>query len=279
MNKKYKIGNFTIEINSPINFSETESCSLFSYNGISTDYTISINFTNTFPDVISNSLYETDDRIYFIENGSICCYYKSHEKDISFYACRKTEKNTINILIDEKYQDLLRSDVIFSLTGIEELIIKNNGIVLHASCVVRNNEAVLFTGPCSIGKSTQADLWKRYGDAVIINGDKALITKKNGGFFVEGFPFSGSSKDCLNISAPLKAIICLDKGKENSICRIYTPKSFYSIYRNCYPVQFSHELTNSLIDFVSEISSQIPVYEYSCLPDESSVRFLEQELK
>lgn len=278
MNKKYKIGVFTAEIISPVYYEEAEKYLKFSYSGTQTDYKITINFTENLPDSIINPSYETSDRIYLTKKGEICCYYKSHENNTAFYAYRRATGNMVNIFIDEKYRNMLRTDVIFSLAGIEELIIKNNGCVMHASYVIKNNEAILFTGPCSAGKSTQAKLWQKYADATIVNGDKALIIKKDDKLYAAGLPFSGSSKNCTNITAPLKAILCLGKSTENIINRIAAPQSFYSVYKNCYPVPFSDELTNSLIDMVSEVSEAVPVFKYFCLPDESAVRFLENKL-
>ena len=81
---------------------------------------------------------------------------------------------------------MLRADVVFSLIGIEELVAESNGCVLHSSFVAKDDKAILSTGPCSIGKSTQAGLWKKYADALIINGDKTLIFEKDGELFASG---------------------------------------------------------------------------------------------
>ena len=277
MNKKYKIGLFTAEIISPVNYEESEKYLMFSYDGTPTDYKIFVNFSDNLPDSITDPSYETSERIYLAKNEDFCCYFKSHENNSGFYAYRNVEGSNVNIFIDEKYRNMLRTDVIFSLAGIEELVIKNNGCVLHSSYIVKNNEAILFTGPCSIGKSTQAKLWEKYADAIIVNGDKALIIKKDNRLYAAGLPFSGSSKDCKNITVPLKAIVCLGKSTENKIYTLASPQSFYSVYKNCYPVPFSDKLTNCLIDIVSEISEAVPVFEYYCLPDESAVRFLERK--
>ncbi len=278
MNKKYKIGNFTVEIISQVPIQENEGFSLFFYEGHQTDYRIYVQLIQNLPLAISEPSYETSDRIYLTKNGSFQCFYKSRETDKQFYAYRENKGNIISIFIDSNYSEMLRTDVIFSLSGIEELVIKNKGLILHASYILKNNKAILFTGPSTIGKSTQADLWKKYADAEIINGDKSLITIKDNEFFAEGIPFSGSSKHCLNESAKIKAIICLKKGSENKLTPITSPQSFYSIFRNCYPAGFSKDLTNSLIDFVTELSNRVPVYEYACLPDESAVRFLEANI-
>ena len=150
--------------------------------------------------------------------------------------------------------------------------------MLHSSFIEKDGEAILFTGPCSIGKSTQADLWKEYADATIVNGDKTLIFEKDGVVFASGMPFSGSSKDCLNRVVPLKSIICLQQSDCNTAKRLISAEAFYKLYKNCYPVPYSQESTGKLIDFVEKLSQKVPVYEYACLADGSAVRCLEREL-
>ncbi len=278
MIKKYKIGNFTVEIKSQVDFENAEPYSLFSYDGGQTDYSVNVEFSSQLPDKIENPYYVSQDRVCDYENGVLRCCYKSRDNADEYYACRTAEGKNINIVIDEKYSDMLRADVIFSLIGIEEIVAGSSGCVLHSSFIEKNGGAVLFTGPCSVGKSTQANLWKKYADAVVINGDKTLIFEKNGVFFASGMPFSGSSKDCLNRVLPVKAVISLGQADCNIAHRIVSTEAFCKLYKNCYPVPYSRDLTGRLIDFAQRLSQSVPVYEYACLADESAVRCLEREL-
>lgn len=278
MIKKYKIGNFTFEINSQVDFENAEPYSLFSYEDGQPDYSVNLEFSSCLPKKAENPYYVSRDRVCDYENGVLRCCYKSRDNAEDYYACRTAEGKNINITVDEIYSDMLRADVIFSLIGIEELVAENNGCVLHSSFVEKNGGAVLFTGPCSIGKSTQANLWRKYADAVVVNGDKTLIFEKNGVFYASGMPFSGSSKDCINRVLPLKAVISLGQAECNSAHRLVSTEAFYKIYKNCYPVPYSRDLTGRLVDFAQRLSQSVPVYEYACLADESAVRYLEREL-
>jgi hypothetical protein len=277
MTKKYKIAGFTLEINSPVDFQDVEPFSLFAFDGGAVDYTITIELSDQLPTTIEAPFFASTDKVCIYVKGNLKCYYKSRSSASGYYACRKTDGKSIIITFDKKYGDMLRAEVIFSVLGIEELVAQNNGCIIHSSFIEKNGGAVLFTGPCSIGKSTQADLWREFADATVINGDKAIIYENNGDIYACGLPFSGSSKDCLNKLLPLKAIICLQKGAENTACRL-TSDAFLSIYRNCYPVPYSRELTGTLFDFTYKVSQQVPVYEYSCRADEGAVRYLERIL-
>ena len=278
MIRKYKIGNFTAEVRSASVFQDVEPFTRFMYDGEATDYSVNIEFSSDLPHKIENPYYSSQDRVCDCENGVLRCCYKSHDSDNEFYACRTDDGKNINIVIDKKYSDMLRADVIFSLIGIEEIVAESNGCVLHSSFIEKDGGAILFTGPCAIGKSTQANLWRDYADAVVVNGDKTMIFEKNGVFYASGMPFSGSSKDCLNKVLPIKAIVGLQQAKSNAIRRVVSTEAFCELYKNCYPVPYSRELTGVIVDFVNSLISSVPVYDFACLADESAVRYLEREL-
>lgn len=276
--KKYKIGNFTLEINSQVVFEDAEPYSLFLYEGESADYSVTVEFSSDLPQKIENPYFVSQDRVCDYENGVLRCCYKARDNENEYYACRIIDGKNINITIDEKLREMFRADVIFSLIGIEEIVAENNGCVIHSSFIEKNGGAVLFTGPCSIGKSTQANLWREYADAVVVNGDKTMIFEKDGVFYASGLPFSGSSKDCLNKVFPVKAVIGLRQANANTSHRLVSTEAFYKLYKNCYPVPCSREITGKLLDFIQRLSQSVPVYEYACLADESAVRYLEREL-
>ncbi|MBO5859433.1 MAG: hypothetical protein J6R20_06615 [Clostridia bacterium] len=276
--KKYKIGEVVLEIVSQSDFQNAEPYSLFLYDGEQCDYRVNLDFSSALPKKIENPFYVSQDRVYVVENGALHCFFKSRDNAEEYYARRISDGKHISIVIDEQYSDMLRADVMFSLVGIEEIVAENNGCVLHSSFIEKDGEAVLFSGPCNIGKSTQANLWRDFAHATVINGDKTFIFEKDGTFYASGMPFSGSSKDCLNRVVPLKAVICLEQADCNFAQRLGSMQSFYKLYKNCYPVPFSRDLTDKLIDFVQKLSQNVPVYEYACRADESAVRYLEREL-
>ena len=59
-------------------------------------------------------------------------------------------------------------------------LFQNRIIHLHSSYIIYHDKAILFTGPSGIGKTTQAELWRDYQGAEIINGDVTLIRKWDG---------------------------------------------------------------------------------------------------
>ena len=90
-------------------------------------------------------------------------------------------------------------------------------IYLHSSLIDHQGRGLMFLGPSGIGKTTQAELWNQYRDALIINGDVVFVQETADSFLGWGTPWHGSSPYCENASVPVYAMIVLKQSSENSI--------------------------------------------------------------
>ena len=99
------------------------------------------------------------------------------------------------------------------------IIIKYNTMLVHSSALIYNNGAYLFSADSGVGKSTHTKLWlKAFGDKVhIMNDDKPVVRLYDNHAVAYGTPFDGGSGIALNESYPLKAIIFVERGEENSV--------------------------------------------------------------
>ena len=160
----------------------------------------------------------------------------------------------------------------------EHQIVKRNGILFHSSYIRIGNEAVLFTAPSGTGKSTQADLWVKYRNAELINGDRSVIRIEENQVFVYGIPFSGSSQVRKNVKLPLKAIVYLAQAPQTRIERLKGAKAFCCIWEGCSVNVWYQGDVEQCSQTVSQLATRIPVYYLPCTPDESAVIALENEL-
>lgn len=163
------------------------------------------------------------------------------------------------------------------LMHLDRVLIDDGFFVLHSSYIEVNGIAILFTARSGGGKSTQAELWKKYKGARIINGDKSIIGKKNNEWYVYGIPFSGSSKDCLNESYPLKAIVILSKASENNLVEIGV-RGFQMLLSQIIINRWDREFCSTIMDSVGNMCSEIPIYHYSCTKESDAVEVLYNEL-
>ena len=280
ISKKYKFGEIKLEILTPVDFKDTEPFKTFIKPFENPNYKITIELVDELSKTILNYCYKADDSTCVRGNDKIYIYYKDRDNLDGFYALRiiEEDKNECVIRFRKSFTDNISSRTVFAVIGIEEIAAVNNAAILHSSFVNLNGESLIFTGPSGIGKSTQADLWANYRNAEIINGDKTLLYIKDNKAYASGLPFSGTSKFCKNKSIPVKNIISLSQAEKNKAQRLNGFKSFIEIYRGCYPIPYSKLLTNRQTDLIEQFSKKVNVYEYACLPDETSVSYLEEKI-
>ena len=119
-------------------------------------------------------------------------------------------------------------------------LLTHNGMMLHASAVVLDGRAYLFSGPPRTGKSTHTGLWRQlFGDnAHIINDDKPALRFVDGRWFAYGTPWCGKDGINLNEKAPLGGICFLKQSQQNRIWRLDPKEATQNlIYQTVYHTQ------------------------------------------
>lgn len=177
----------------------------------------------------------------------------------------------------EKYFEYSKN--ILEGISIEKILNNYDTFMLHSSFIKYNNKAILFSAPSGTGKSTQADLWNKYENAAIINGDRTGIRKIGDKWTAYGLPFAGSSRIFKNKKAPISHIIILRKGKENKLKRLSPREAFIKIYSETTIHTWDKEFQNNIVNMITDLVQNIPVYQYECLPDKSAVEFLKQKIE
>lgn len=190
----------------------------------------------------------------------------------------KREKNEIyEIFLEEtfrgrysKYFDFLNH------LAFENLLLCHGGILLHASIVSYKGNGILFSAASGVGKSTQAELWKKYMRAEIINGDRALIRKKDGIFWAFGSPMAGSSGIYKNAGVEMKALIILKQENRNTIRRMEAGEAFVHIYRETLVNIWDHEFVEKTVDLIREMLEAVPVYLLGCRPEREAAELVKR---
>ena len=147
---------------------------------------------------------------------------------------------------------------------------------LHASIVDMGNKGIMFLGPSGIGKTTQAELWMKYRNAEIINGDMVFVKQEEDGFLGCGSPWHGSSPYCLNRQVPLAALVILKQSPENSIRRLTGFEMVAEVMNSVFFPTWYKEGHEAACKTLDALLRTVPVYELSCRPDEDAVRLTEE---
>ena len=136
-----------------------------------------------------------------------------------------------------------------------------HGLMIHASCVVVDGYAYLFSGPCGMGKSTHAQKYlKTFPDAVIINDDKPALRKIDGRWYAYGTPWCGKDGINQNARAPIAGICFLHRG-DSQLNRL-DPVTAVGYVLQQTNGRKNRESGQKLLKLGTELVSDVPFYEF-----------------
>ena len=130
---------------------------------------------------------------------------------------------------------------------------------------------MIFTASSGTGKTTQAELWEKYKNAEILNGDKAVLDCSETGCMLWGTPWKGSSSYAVNEKVPLKAIVVLAQGSKNEIRRLEGDEAVSAFFSHVFFPSWNRLCVTEVMNSLDVLVRQVPVYFLSCLPDKEAV--------
>ena len=158
-------------------------------------------------------------------------------------------------------------------------LLEYNGFMLHASAVVVDGYAYLFSADSGTGKSTHTAIWlKEFGErAYILNDDKPAVRLVNGVWYAYGTPWSGKHDISTNMAAPIAGVAMLYRGRTNEIHRwkdamcialmkqVNRPKE--KIYRE------------KLLGLLDQFLQTIPVWKFACNMEKEAMKIAFDAMK
>lgn len=153
-------------------------------------------------------------------------------------------------------------------------LVEYDGLFLHASAVVRDGKAYLFSGHSGAGKSTHTQLWvKTFGNETrVINDDKPALRRVDGKWVVYGTPWCGKDGINRNEQAPLGGICFLKKADHNAIRRLSEREAMEKILAQTIRRYPDRNKMNKLFDLLEKLLNEVPVYELENLPEPEAAR-------
>lgn len=166
-----------------------------------------------------------------------------------------------------RYAHLSESDREYLASGSSfyRQLLQFDGMMLHASAVVVDGRAYLFSANSGTGKSTHTQLWlKHFGDrAYILNDDKPALRLHDGVWYAYGTPWSGKHDISVNIGVPVAGIALVERSEENTIAPFDGTEAILAVLRQVNRPKDT-VFRKQLLKLLDKLISEIPVWRLQC---------------
>lgn len=205
-----------------------------------------------------------------IEEDNYCHIVTSRDcTDLKFYINYKANTNI----------NTLKHNIMYLLrTAIECCLIHHDGVSIHASCIVYNGNAVLFTAPSGTGKSTQADIWNNLMNTKTLNGDRPFLHLFPTEVRAYGVPWDGKEQMFLQENYPISAIIEVRQARKNSVRKMNEEQSFKLMMNQCFIPMWDQTTSFYAVKTIKSMVKKVQFYRLFCLPENSSAELLHEIL-
>lgn len=187
--------------------------------------------------------------------------YKTHEKHFDF-EIQISDKHIY--ALQKENPHLSAADCEYILAGgiFYRRCVAYNSFLLHASAIMVDGKAYVFSAPSGTGKSTHTALWlKTFPSATYINDDKPLLQYRNGIMYACGTPFSGKTNLNRNSAAPVEAVCILSRAKETYVQRISAGEALHPLLEQT--IRDGFEMA-CLLSLLEKLVTDVPIYKVFC---------------
>ena len=274
--KYYRIGGLVWELIGP-DFADKAPLSQFLCSPAAADHRVEIGVAERLSVPQLPVLHREDFITHYDDNGSRLRVHELEHTDELLLTDREEEGRRA-VTFSEIGLPYYNSRLAQMLLDLPRQMLKFGGVFLHASYICTEKGAILFTAPKQTGKSTQAELWRKFRGAEVVNGDRALLRVTEGVWTAFGSPYCGTSDICKDITAPIRAVVVLGQGPENT-ARLATPREGLAALLNGMSYEiWDREQAERVMTAASGLLGQVPVIKLDCRPDEGAVSALEELL-
>lgn len=240
-----------------------------------------VNLVRTFSNIQGNLSYENPERMIFTYQGREFRLHAGMKGVCGIYRESEDDEDSIEIqLSHDEFPNFEINMVFLEMLALERHLLKENALVLHSSYILWKNRGIVFTAPSGTGKSTQAELWRKYEDAQIINGDRSVLwwNPAEKRFDVCGLPFCGSSGIRQNLSAPLSAVVFLSQAPQNHVWACPSSESIRKMYGEISINQWNPKAVEKSLTLIEKISQNVPMVRLACNMESMAVEVLKEHI-
>lgn len=148
-------------------------------------------------------------------------------------------------------------------------LLRFDGTYIHASAVILDGKAYLFSADCGTGKSTHTEKWCRLFGATYLNDDKPALRLLDGVWMAYGTPWSGKHDLSTPTGVPLGGIAFLKRGEENAIRPLTSAEAVPYILRQSQWRLQKNQMDKQL-SLMDQLMRQIPIWELTCRNEDAA---------
>lgn len=143
------------------------------------------------------------------------------------------------------------------------LSLNKKGVLFHGALIQISNEAIILTGHSGAGKSTLSHAFSVRGYNKFAD-DRFIIEKGREDVFVcSSAPLDWKFDKWENLTLSLKAIVNLKHGINNNIEIMSASNAFKSLLQCNLLPHFVQNALEFFINFLKELTKEIPVFNYA----------------
>ena len=143
-------------------------------------------------------------------------------------------------------------------------------IGLHGVTLLCGNEVVILSAPSGTGKTTLAKLLEKYCDAIVINGDFALLNPTEKGIIFEPTPFCGTSGRDLNHRFKVNRVVFLSQAKDNSWHELSGREALMQFMDNAFIPTWDEDMRRVVCENVVKCILGVKVCTYAFAPTQEA---------
>ena len=152
-------------------------------------------------------------------------------------------------------------------------IVREGGLLLHACGLVRDERALIFTGPSGAGKTTISRLAMRHAGARVLSDDRIVLRPEGQRVRIFGTPWHGDGELSERRSAPLAAIHVIRHAGQVIAEPLCGAGAAAAVLGNAFLPAHDPEGTSHALGFAASLVERVPVIRLGFPKDIRVVRY------
>ena len=199
-------------------------------------------------------------------------YFQSKKLLFSLYF---SDPHEVTIVVRNALDNYIRTGVHYGLM----LGLYQECIGMHGVTILCGNEIVLLSAPSGTGKTTLAKLLEKYCDAIIINGDFALLSLTDESVIFEPTPFCGTSGRSLNHRFRVSRVVFLSQAKTNVWSELNGREAMTQFMSNVFVPTWDYQMQQTVQNNILRCISMLKVNAYAFEPTQEAAEVFLKEVE